>query len=257
MKRDVFYGRPYIRCVPTPWLTNTAFVERVNDTRYKKTFQTVWYCNNAASIPVWKAPLPSGAPADAVVGKPKFAVGDTAIYMPGKDVTNAQIAASRYLLIPPRNYTISLSPYMQKYNDTKRQDLNYPSIRSVIVYRLADTYLMAAEAAYMGGGSAGDAINLINTIRRRAAFPNSNSSIMDVTSIPSLDFILDERSRELCGELTRWLDLVRTKKLEERVKLYNNEAKGNIQPFHVLRPIPQSQIDATTTGPKYPQNTGW
>lgn len=257
MKRDVFYGRPYIRCVPTPWLTNTAFAERVSDTRYNKTFQTVWYCNNAASIPVWKAPLPPGAPADAVVGKPKFAVGDTAIYMPGKDVTNAQIAASRYLLIPPRNYTISLSPYMQKYNDTKRQDLNYPSIRSVIVYRLADTYLMAAEAAYMGGGSAGDAINLINTIRRRAAFPNSNSSIMDVTSIPSLDFILDERSRELCGELTRWLDLVRTKKLEERVKLYNNEAKGNIQPFHVLRPIPQSQIDATTTGPKYPQNTGW
>lgn len=257
MMRDVFYGRPYIRCVPTPWLTNTAFQERANDTRYKKTFQTVWYCNNAASIPVWTAPLPPGAPANAVVGKPKFALGDTAIFMPGKDVTNAQIAASRYLLIPPRNYTTSLSPYMQKYNDTKRADLNYPSIRSVIVFRLGETYLIAAEAAFMGGASAADAVNNLNMIRRRAAFPNPNPELMNVNSIPSLDFILDERSRELCGELTRWLDLVRTGKLEERVKLYNNEAKGNIKPFHVLRPIPQSQIDATTTGPAYPQNTGW
>lgn len=257
MQRDVFYGRPYIRCVPTPWLTGTAFAERVNDTRYAKTFQTVWYSNNAASIPVWTAPLPPGAPANAVVGQPKYKLGDTAIYMPGVEVSNAKIAASRYLLIPPRNYTISLSPYMQKYNDTKRADLNYPSIRPVIVYRLAETYLIAAEAAFMGGASPNDALNNLNVVRRRAAFPNVNAGAMELSSIPSLDFILDERSRELCGELTRWLDLVRTNKLESRLKLYNEEAKGNIKPFHNLRPIPQSQIDATTTGPAYPQNPGW
>ncbi|MDR6786021.1 hypothetical protein ABIE26_004509 [Pedobacter africanus] len=258
MKRDVFYGRPYIRCVPTPWLTDVAFAERTNDTRYNKTFQTVWYCNNAASIPVWPNPLPPGAPAGAAPGKPKFALGDIAILMPGNNTaTDAQIAAAPYLLMPTRKYTTSMSPYMKKYNDTKRADLNYPSIRPVIVYRLAETHLIAAEAAFMGGGPASEAVNQINIVRRRAAFPNANPAVMNVSSIPSIDFILDERSRELCGELVRWLDLVRTGKLEERVKLYNAEAKANIKPFHVLRPVPQVQIDAVTVGPRYPQNSGW
>jgi hypothetical protein len=76
----------------------------------------------------------------------------------------------------------------------------------------------------------------------------------------SIDFILDERSRELCGELVRWLDLVRTGKLIERVKLYNPEAGPNIQAKHILRPIPQAQVDATVTGEPYNNNMyfpGW
>ena len=62
--RSTLYGRPYIRCTPTLWLTETAFAERVNDTRYNKTFQTVWYANstNANDYPKWKSPLPPGAP---------------------------------------------------------------------------------------------------------------------------------------------------------------------------------------------------
>ncbi|WP_205287558.1 hypothetical protein, partial [Escherichia coli] len=51
MQRDVFNGRPYIRAVPTHWLTDTVFKDKTNDTRYGKTFQTVWYCNYAAGIP--------------------------------------------------------------------------------------------------------------------------------------------------------------------------------------------------------------
>ncbi|MNL23303.1 SusD family protein [compost metagenome] len=179
--------------------------------------------------------------------------------MPGFDVSDAKIAASRYLLIPPRKYDITLSPYMKKYNDTKRADLNYPSIRPVIVYRLAETYLIAAEAAYMGGATMTDAIDNINMVRRRAAYPNPNPAVMNVAAIPSIDFILDERTRELCGENLRWWDLVRTSKLIDRVKTknYNPEAGANIKPFHVLRPIPQKQIDGVTTGPRYPQNLGW
>lgn len=259
MKRSVTYGRPYIRCVPTSWLTDIAFQERVNDTRYDKTFLTTWISNNESSLPKWSSPLPPGAPADAVVGQVKFKVGDTAIFMPGYDVTDAKIAATRYLLIPPRKYDITLSPYMKKYNDTKRADLNYPSIRSVIVYRLAETYLIAAEAAFMGGATMTDAVENLNIVRRRAAFPNPDPTVMNVSTIPDLDFILDERTRELCGENVRWWDLVRTGKLIDRVKTknYNPEAGANIKPFHVLRPIPQKQIDGITTGPKYPQNTGW
>ena len=78
-----------------------------------------------------------------------------------------------------------------------------------------------------------------------------------------INVILDERARELCGEQQRWFDLKRTGKLLDRVKLYNGTAKANIQSFHVLRPIPQPQMDAITnkTGGPDPngfwQNTGY
>jgi len=259
MVRDVFYGRPYIRCTPTRWLVDTAFKERVHDSRYGKTFQTVWYANNPnpAAYPVWTSPLPAGAPSNAVVGQPKFKFGDTAIYMPGVDVTDTKIAASPYLLIPPRKYDNTLSATMTKYFDTKRADLNSPSIRPVIVYRLAETYLTAAEAAFFLG-KLPEAAALINTVRERAAAAPADIAAMDVTTANlSLDFILDERSRELTGENMRWFDLVRTNKLLERVRLHNKESAANIQQKHSLRPIPQSQIDAVTTGPAYPQNPGW
>jgi hypothetical protein len=260
MVRSTQYGRPYIRCTPTRWMTDTVYNDKVNDTRYSKTFQTVWYANDPvtpSTYPKWSNPLPAGAPPGAVPGQFKFGFGDTAIYMPGVDKTNAQITASKYLLIPPRNYSNALSPYMMKYNDTKRANLNFPSIRPVIAYRLAETYLIAAEAAFRSGNMV-DAVNYINTIRTRAAYPTGNAAALQITAANlSIDFILDERSRELCGELTRWLDLVRTGKLIERVKLHNPEAAINILPKHILRPIPQAQIDAVTTGTPYPQNQGW
>lgn len=260
MVRDVFYGRPFNRAVPTSWLLDVAFKERVKDARYSKTFQTVWYANNpdATKYPVWTSPLPAGAPANAVVGQFKFKAGDTAIYMPGVDVTDAKIAATRYLVIPPRKYDNTLQPTLTKYFDSKRSTPDVVSIRPVIVYRLAETYLIAAEAAFMAGGLTPQAVALINTVRERAAANPANKTQMDIqASDLSLDFILEERSRELCGENMRWYDLVRTGKLIERVKAYNPEAGVAIQAKHILRPIPQSQIDAVTTGPKYPQNPGW
>ncbi len=257
--RDVFYGRPFNRAVPTPWLLNVAFKERTNDSRYSKTFQTVWYANNpvASGYPVWTSPLPVGAPSNAVVGKAKFGVGDTAIYMPGVDVTDAQINATRYLLMPPRKYDNTLQPTLIKYFDTKRSTPDVVSIRPVIVYRLSETYLIAAEAAFMAS-LPNESVAMFNVVRRRAASDPANVAAMDIkVSDLSQDFIFEERSRELCGENMRWFDLVRTGKLIERVKLYNTEAGANITAKHILRPIPQSQIDAVSTGTPYPQNPGW
>ena len=73
----------------------------------------------------------------------------------------------------------------------------------------------------------------------------------------NLDFILDERARELTGEYKRWMDLKRTGKLIERTLAHNNLAQrdNQIKDIDLLRPIPQSVIDRDSG--EFPQNPGY
>ncbi|RQP16568.1 MAG: RagB/SusD family nutrient uptake outer membrane protein [Parapedobacter sp.] len=109
--------------------------------------------------------------------------------------------------------------------------------RDRYMMRLAETYLLRAEA-YLGKGDQQNAANDINAVRQRSKATPVEPA--DVT----LDYILDERARELVYEEPRRITLHRTGKLVERVRKYNTLNKDEIQDYHQLWPIPYSEIEA-------------
>ena len=120
-----------------------------------------------------------------------------------------------------------------------------------IVYRLAETYLLRAEA-YLRKGDLVKAAADVNAVRNRS---NAKSiAPADVT----LDYILDERARELITEEPRRRTLTRVGKLIERTRKYQTRAdvRSTIQDQHAFYPIPQSAIDANFSA-KLEQNAGY
>jgi len=111
--------------------------------------------------------------------------------------------------------------------------------KDVYAIRLAETILLRAEA-YIRLNNLTAAAADINLIRNRAnAKPVLPANV-------TLDYILDERARELYGEEFRPIVLRRMGVLVQRTRLYNNNPKipgGNIQDYNDLYPIPQNQID--------------
>ena len=250
MKRDIFYGRPFRRFRPTPYTLNTVFADRVNDSRYLKSFRTVYYSNNPGTF----TNLFDNSKTSITVR-----AGDTAIYLPGVEWTAAQRARKPYQVLVPSLYRPNLFPTLTKFLDPLRPDLQYqPGSRDFLMFRLAETHLIAAEALLKMGRTA-DALPYINAVRRRAAFPGKEASMMLTASQLTMEVIMEERARELLGEMFRWFDLKRWGVLIDRVKLYNPDAAPNIRAGkHELRPIPQDQIDRTAGGiAAFPQNPGY
>ncbi len=247
MQRDIVNGRPFKRLRPTKYCTDVVFGERVNDSRYKKTFKDTWYSNKPGS---YKTAF-DNSKTDVT-----FALGDTTIYIPGYEMSLADRAKKKYQVLVPSRYDEALFPTLTKFFDTKRPDMTYESgSRDFFTFRLADTYLMLAEAQ-LGAGKIQEATDAINMVRQRAGWPGKKDAMKITPAQMNFEFLIEERARELAGEQTRWMDLKRWGNLVERVKAYNPQAAVNVKPMHLVRPIPQTQIDRSAVG-AFAQNQGY
>ncbi|NHM02943.1 RagB/SusD family nutrient uptake outer membrane protein [Flavobacterium difficile] len=162
------------------------------------------------------------------------------------DIANIAIQAQGHVLAKYSNRTSTGTPGVnQTFVDT-----DFP------LFRLADVYLMYAECAVRGASTAttSQALTYVNALRERA---NNNSSNNISAGDLTLDFLLDERSRELHWEGHRRQDLIRFNKYTNN---YNWAWKGNgqsgisIAPHFKLFPIPATSLQAN---PNLTQNTGY
>ncbi len=304
MTRDFFNGRPFRRLRPTDY--SIDIFDKVNDSRFFKSFQTVYYRNIASNtgLPVFTT---ANAPNPSLVGKPRVGLGDTAaifIVNPiDRPLLTSTIANMRYYAVFARykqtvaggaittDYTSNKYLSLIKFADPIRlttTNNEARGIRNGTFARLADTYLTIAEAQGRKGNY-GSALTYVNALRTRAAWKaseersaqiwqylggpntlantdvnNQATTALFTTNAPSelypasvvstpdrfIHFILNERTRELCGEFYRWEDLVRTETLFERTKLFNADISASFAPFHKLRPIPYLQMIAQTLNGK-------
>src|SRR5712691_4981495 len=159
MTRDVANGRPFKRFRPTWYLL--GLFDRTKDSRYDAQFTRAWYANNAANIPK-----------DAQ-GVPKFGLGDTAVYVSTTDADTVLARTKPYTVFTPRAYLGQASPYrdnmfpsLNKFHDPFRSSINETrGSRDFFVARLAETYLIAAEALLRDGRPA-EGLPYTNAVRR-------------------------------------------------------------------------------------------
>lgn len=255
MIRDLANGRPFRHYMPSRHFLNMLQETRWKDARFDKAYTMVWFANN---------------PDDLL---PEMTLGDTALLIAPYAVSQAEMdrVADKYMIRDINFYFDETSPNgeiprggrdifpsLNKFDDPERVSVaSTHGSKDFYAIRLAEMYLIAAEAL-MKEGNASEGVTYINEVRRRAAWPGMESEMEITADQLTIDFILDERAYELAGEsVGRWADLKRTGKLLEYVKLYNPDARPNIQEFHRLRPIPQNLIDRITNSEEFEQNPGY
>lgn len=251
LDRNVRDGVSHNRLMTTNYSLN--LFDPSKDDRFDGSFQTVWFATKPGKI-----------------NGHNVAVGDTAIRIALHPVPNIVQNAAPYWYIDYNNNWVGKAsdleiggrlrrqwPTLRKYLDPSRPDAQTLfGTRDLVMIRLAEMYLIAAEAA-MNQGNNSDASDYINVLRTRSAKSGKEAEMRVTAGDINLDFILDERARELMGEMHRWYDLKRTGTLLERVKKYNMDGAPNIKDIHLVRPIPQTQIDRVTNPGEFTQNPGY
>lgn len=279
MIRDIQNGRPYRRHVITEKTRSNLF-DRKHDSRFYKSFRWVYYANNEKTLAKWEPLSYDGIqyftpdPAKGQIsGQLKIQLGDTAVCytmektgLASNDNKMRKLRANyRYSYFPLEMHSTRYFPPLLKYEDPTRTSVaEEKGGREWVRMRLGETYLIAAEAA----GRKGDfskAAEYINVVRKRASWADGEQKDKQIYEIEGgtndtqstfealkvtpdqlqsnfVEFILDERGRELLGETNRWEDLVRCEVLYDWVKKHNTDALY-IKPYHKLRPIPQKHID--------------
>jgi starch-binding outer membrane protein, SusD/RagB family len=267
MVRDLANGREDDRkFMPTRYLLG-LFDEKI-DSRYEGSFKETWICNKAYK---WTPGDVALYGKDASLVDKVMNIGDTALVITKNVVPNKSSLPYVVLdrdaiyknapdtIIPQFSTTgVQLNKFVDpnRANGDARQGYN-----DIYPIRLAEMYLIAAEAEFKLGNN-GNAATYINFLRTRAAKSGQISAMQVQASDISLQFILDERAREMCGEFQRWFDLKRMLKGTdgtEWVKYIKakNPDITDVKPFHLLRPIPLNEISALLNKEEFGQNFGY
>ena len=270
-------GNPEGEFMPSKYLLD-LYVEADNtlDPRYFASFKTAWVANKNFTWSEDK--ITEMDRTNNITTATSLKAGDDAIRIirpeeAGYETLKAQKLSAPYMIVDiedlyddngrvKMNYTRQndgksvLNPFyyfypsLSKFNTTNVTVSNwskgrYGSNASIITMRMAEIYLLAAEADfYLTGGT--NANKYINKVRSRAGASTYNGTV-------NIQYILDERARELAGESTRWFDLKRTGKLSsEYLKQTNPDIGQYFQDnTHTVRPIPQSFTDVIENGVNY------
>lgn len=251
MVRSIEYGRPFNHYMPTRYLLD-CYDENI-DQRFEATFRSLWKANG-------------GKTGD---NYPYMVQGDTAIWVT-KDVVpqvKRQWAKGRYQILDRTDiYHEDGSVKSQKqcmpiskFEDPARATVNEDrGTRDAFMIRVAEMYLIVAEAGAKAGKT--DALAYMNILRAQRAKAGKEEAMKVAQSdIEDIDFILDERARELVGEQLRWFDLKRmgSEIFIRRIKAGNPDAGKNVEAYHMLRPFPQTLLDAITNKDEFLQNEGY
>jgi hypothetical protein len=162
-------------------------------------------------------------------------------------------------LVP--NSLANLFPAMLKFNhnfDGGWVSNNFQmKVGNIMVMRMAEIYLIAAEATLESGGSGAAAAEYLNVLRKRAVRNSADfntSTGMQLTTA-TMDDVFDEYARELCGEFNRWELLKRHRALGERLQKYNGAAYRNFDPDkHYNRPIPSAFLNQINNAEEFGTN---
>lgn len=279
------YGRPWKCMCPTIDVITGTFADKTYDSRFDGTFVSTFrgnwekagldyeYVYNANSLTVPQGGvILSFIDTDQVISYPQDTDSDIsnvgAGILPGRaEYVIGNHEFSRYAY--PNLWKLGM------YRTDNGGGLGMPNggiARPFPVAKFSELYLVAAEAAVKGATGNYTARQLVNVLRARAGKwrwdNNGNQAKTDdfstrltdeTPAVITIDYILDERTREFFGEGYRWYDLVRTQTWRDRSSTYTIAGNPNslsdpldhtvrtytrtIEDYHYLRPIPQGQLD--------------